>query len=429
MKVFSILEELEAAGNGRNKKMEILKKYKTDKDIQKVLVMAYDTTRTYGVTTDEVTATPLESYSSNQAWSEFQKLLDKLAARKLTGDAAKDAVAFALKERPLDERKWYTRIINRDLQIGMTSNTANKVWKGLIFNFKTMAANEAKMDKLKFPYLVDPKMDGMRMVFFIYDDHEMIMSRGGKEYPQLSFIAEELRRGYGTGVYDGEMLAANWNETIHLVKKSVEKMSDEDKVKREKELFFHCFDYLPIECANSMEWKKPLVERRVILLKKDEEAKKKDLLKALGRTNVKIVPQFVINNEDELNDLYEKFLEQGFEGAMLKDPKGPYVPKRKDYWLKLKPMKTIDGEITEVVMGTSPRTKGILGKFMILLENGETTGCGSGFTLAQRAEYWKKRKSLIGKWIEMKVQDDPQKVAKARFPIFMKIREDLPNGK
>jgi DNA ligase-1 len=62
------------------------------------------------------------------------------------------------------------------------------------------------------------------------------------------------------------------------------------------------------------------------------------------------VEYYKIENKEQLIWAYNKFVDQGLEGAIVKFPNKPYVlGKRSENWLKLKPKETLDVVITGVV--------------------------------------------------------------------------------
>jgi len=66
-----------------------------------------------------------------------------------------------------------------------------------------------------------------------------------------------------------------------------------------------------------------------------------------------------------------------------------------------------------------------LGNFAVEMDDGTRIGVGSGLSHAQRAEYWLKRRELLGMTVDFKVQTEKVEVAVARFNSFVRLREDL----
>ena len=58
---------------------------------------------------------------------------------------------------------------------------------------------------------------------------------------------------------------------------------------------------------------------------------------------------------DKLMAINNAYINDGFEGSIVKDPKGLYAFKRSTCWLKLKAVNSITLEVTDVEMGKGKR--------------------------------------------------------------------------
>jgi len=113
---------------------------------------------------------------------------------------------------------------------------------------------------------------------------------------------------------------------------------------------------------------------------------------------------------------------------MIKDPDAPYECKRSHAWLKAKPFIEITLKVVAVEEGTG-RNVGRLGAVIV---EGEDDGynyslnCGSGFTDAQRDQFWTERTSLIGNLIEIRAdartKSQDSETYSLRFPRFKCFR-------
>jgi DNA ligase-1 len=92
--------------------------------------------------------------------------------------------------------------------------------------------------------------------------------------------------------------------------------------------------------------------------------------------------------------------------------------------MKYKPKKR---DIYEIVsyqeeVSIEGRAKNNLGAFICRGEDNTLFGVGTGFTAHQRREYWDRRESLVGRYLEVEYQAlTPKKVP--RFPVFCKVLE------
>lgn len=161
---------------------------------------------------------------------------------------------------------------------------------------------------------------------------------------------------------------------------------------------------------------------------------------------VKVVPSKRCKTEAELLEFEEACLKLGFEGVMVRDPTGYYKygrsTVREGLLLKVKRFK--DAEATVVgfeerqhneneakkdELGHTERSShkaglkpaGDLGALVVQGADGVVFNIGSGYTAAQRIDFWKQRATLVGKLVRYKyfpigVKDAP------RFPIFQGFR-------
>ena len=84
---------------------------------------------------------------------------------------------------------------------------------------------------------------------------------------------------------------------------------------------------------------------------------------------LEVTPVVRSRDAGKLRDLHNKYLEQGYEGAVIKQVNSPYVPgRKKGYWVKMKEVESADAKLPDtvdcVVMGYY-RGEGRRGKFGI----------------------------------------------------------------
>lgn len=167
----------------------------------------------------------------------------------------------------------------------------------------------------------------------------------------------------------------------------------------------------------------------------------------------KTVPQVMIHDEKELYAIEEKYLKQGYEGVMLRDPQGPYKFGRstvnQGILLKLKRFVDMEGTIVgfgelehnaneakKNALGRTERStakEGLVGRDMLgtfavqAIKTKETAmfvkpfNVGTGFDLAERKDFWKRQNELKGKIVKIKYQKLGSQDA-PRFPVFLGFR-------
>lgn len=170
----------------------------------------------------------------------------------------------------------------------------------------------------------------------------------------------------------------------------------------------------------------------------------------VARSYVNFVTQYVVNDQEELDRLLKQFLNEGFEGVMLRQYDGLYKygtsTEKEAYLLKLKPLATGDAIILDVIeqqenlneatkdeLGYTKRSssksgkvgKGTFGAFLVrCLETGAefSVGNGPGLTNALRDELWARRHELPGQYITFRYQAIGTKDA-PRQPQFLHFRD------
>ena len=110
-------------------------------------------------------------------------------------------------------------------------------------------------NKLDFPYIVEPKLDGVRCYIKMVDGDIRMFSRKHKEFVSCPHIKEnefvqKFFEMYPDAILDGELynheLKDDFNKIVSLVKKS--KPKPEDLEESAKLVQYHCFDsYYPSE--------------------------------------------------------------------------------------------------------------------------------------------------------------------------------------
>lgn len=424
MSSLRILEQLEACGNARTRKVEILKSNKSDSMLRAMVCIAYDFRTTFGITTRPLKIGRIDEHSMDN-WKDFVRLLHLYANRDLTGNAAKKQWSIFMDKCSVGERKWYTRVLNRDLKCGVSVKTINAAWPKAIPVFGVMLAHTYKPEKikLKFPIATEPKLDGMRVVVVIRNNAAKAYSRKGLELPTLQFIADEcvelVEPDYDC-VFDGEIFSTNWNETIHLVKTEELPATLRDK------LTYYVFDFVSyagfskgIEVDSYKDRRRGLeyFEQGIAMMSKDEQG-----------CHIEIVGMELCYSQSDIDICYNAALGNEYEGIMLKDLGAPYKEGRANHWLKHKPEETTDAPIIGWYEGREgTKNEGKLGGFIVKLENDEELRVGGGYTDKQREQFWAEKGIMKGRWLEFKAQVETSEKAvckSARCGRYIRFRED-----
>jgi DNA ligase-1 len=288
--------------------------------------------------------------------------------------------------------------------------------------FKPMLAGKCTdITKLNYPVLVSPKLDGIRATI----QNGVVLSRSLKPIPNR--YCQELFKNLPVGL-DGELIVGSPTDK-DVYRTSVSGVMREDG---EPDVKFYAFDIF-----NRLPFKKRL----------DQIGR--DLK---GDHDVSVVTHIMVTTPDELTRQEEFWLEQGFEGLMVRCPDAPYKQGRsteKEGWL-LKVKRFCDAEATIVgfyeemenqndakknALGRTERStckdgmvgKGTLGGFNVRgLEGSDYAdvefSIGGGFTADERLTAWKDRKLLIGAIVKYRYFPTGSK-ERPRFPVFQGFRD------
>jgi DNA ligase-1 len=171
----------------------------------------------------------------------------------------------------------------------------------------------------------------------------------------------------------------------------------------------------------------------------------------IGFPDVILVDQVKIACLNNLQIIEEKWLNEGYEGVMLRDPAGPYKQGRsseKQGWLlKLKQFEDGEARVVDFVeecentntattnaLGRTERStakagmvgKGRLGKFVVVgvggTYDGVEFGVGGGFTAEMRQDLWTDRQLCLDKILKFKYFASGSK-ERPRFPVFLGWRD------
>ena len=146
--------------------------------------------------------------------------------------------------------------------------------------------------------------------------------------------------------------------------------------------------------------------------------------KVFQKERIRLVESTTVENIEEANVIFEKYLEQGQEGIILKDTTGVWEDKRSKSQIKFKGEEECDLKIVGIEEGTG-KYAGMLGAIICESADGILkVRVGSGFNDEQRKTLGKE---IIDKIVAVKYNMrsvDKQGKQSLFLPIFIEIRED-----
>lgn len=295
--------------------------------------------------------------------------------------------------------------------------------------------------KVDFPYVVEPKLDGVRCYIKLVDDKITMWSRGNKEFKSVPHLAEnrfiiEFFKKYPDAILDGELynhdLKNDFNKIVSLVKKTKPTAADLEESKKIVE--YHCFDsYYPSEPELNY------VQRKVRVGEIVSDIRGTDVLfneTYVSCEEVKIVGLFfiqqkanneygwwlnVVQTEEKVDEYLENQLKLGYEGIMLKKYDVPYFFGRSFDMLKYKRFKDAEFKIVNVEDGKGNK-KGKATAVICVDDNGNEFKAGVTGTEEFAAEMFANKETYIGKIATIKYQElTPVKDGKGGVPRFGKM--------
>ena len=426
----AIIEKLEADNSRLAKEQVILEAMEEGLDeFFEGVRMALDPLVTFGVKqvperTDVLTGQGL-------IWRDFKVLANQLINRELTGHAARDAIELVMGVATVEQwNGFYRRILIKDLRCGVSEKTVNKIAKKFpqytIPTFTCALAHDSANHEKKMvgKKQIEIKLDGVRVITIIQGDKVEMFSRNGKQFHNFGHIIAELEAVIKDHpvpyplVLDGEVMSANFQDLMKQVHRKDGNQSTD--------AVLHLFDTIPLGCFQAGSWDKPQSFRSQITKHWVEDHA--DVLEHVQALDWEDVDLDTPEGQERFVALNKQAVDGGYEGVMIKDIDAPYECKRTHAWLKAKPFIEITLTVVDVEEGTG-RNEGRLGAVIV---EGEDDGynyrlnCGSGFTDAQRDEYWTERASLIGNLIEIRAdartKSQDSDTYSLRFPRFKTFR-------
>jgi DNA ligase-1 len=292
-----------------------------------------------------------------------------------------------------------------------------------------LAVNAPSLDKLPYPQLASPKLDGIRCIM---NAQGKPLSRSLKPIRNKDIVG--MLTDPGLAGLDGELVVGDPNAS-NCMSATTSGVMSYDKPLRDDQWKFYIFD----------KWDRgPGMKYSVA---------SEILTRYADHPQIEVVPQHWCDEPQPIEDIERHYLDNGYEGLILRRPDGLYKfgrsTVREGYLLKLKRFVTDEGVVTSFHplyhnaneaeidnLGNTKRSKDQSG--LIALNTLGALVCkgrnpykpdeqidfkvGTGFTADERAYLWEGRESLIGQTVTYKYFPTGG-VERPRHPVFVSFRD------
>lgn len=264
----------------------------------------------------------------------------------------------------------------------------------------------------------EPKLDGVRVAILVDVRKETVkfFSRNGRQLFMFSHIhhealklAEQLNKltgDFGEGAFfDGEMISTRSGERGEIGGAIHTKGIVRDDAR------FACFHAMPLE--NFTKGKDTLIQ----------DMRARDLASAVKRCKPTLIRHYGatrVRSHEQVMEAYEKFRKQGLEGAIVKNYDVCWIGDRSYAWMKLKGQESVDVIVVGMCEGKG-KYIGMCGS--LIVDHGGKKVRVSGMDDKLRKNFWKNKKDIIGKMVEVEYQNVTVHNSLSH-PRFKRLRED-----
>ncbi len=301
------------------------------------------------------------------------------------------ANATTPQEQALSEAqsKW-----DKKIKLGYTTDVT-KIDSSISFVEPMLAKNfEDRLDKIDWNegVFVQNKYNGARCVATYENGRVVLKTRKGEEYISVSHINKDLEKffaDYPSAVLDGELFSYEYrqklNELMSIVRKT-KKITPDDLQKSEEMVCYYIYDCYNIGPATD------------VCVKYSSRKKRLDELLPKYSKYYRKVETELAHSLDEVRAIFNKYVDDGQEGVIVRVPHSPYEHKRSSFLLKWKPLEDSEAVIVDIQEGSGNWSG--TGKIITLKWNDKIFNATFKGTMEEGAKFLKDKKNWIGKEVK-----------------------------
>ena len=259
------------------------------------------------------------------------------------------------------------------------------------------------------PYLVQPKLNGERCRVIREEGICLLLSSTEELILSVPHIQQWCLSHLPLGEWDGELYVHGWNwAEIHGVVGRTTNLHENYEA-----MELHLFDW---PSRNEPQFMR-LVELR-------------NMFSSLSKGGpLRYVKSEVAHTLEEVYQLYDRFIGEGYEGFIIRELSAPYIRRRSGAMMKFKPKERDEYKIVGVYEAISENgePKGMIGGFHCVDDMGTPFNPAAGrLKHDKRIEYWQRwldePEYFIGKFVTVEYQTMSDK---NKVPLFCGVAEPL----
>lgn len=307
------------------------------------------------------------------------------------------------------ERKGY--VSDRDRALRGESDAAGGISPMLAKKYFVQGGTNELEDghKIKYPALIQPKLDGIRCVATIDDGVCTLWTRTQnliKSVPHINKAYEAYCKSAGITdiIFDGELYSAEYADEFEKI---VSLVRQEEPIEGHEVVEHWVYD-LPSSTDNN--------DRRAVEIGQH-------FVNGLDSSGfIKLVQTSHVENQDNMMAEFKRFVSLGYEGAIIRNIKGLYVNKRSADLQKVVDTITDEFLITGIEEGRG-KLQGSVGSFLLIAANGKVFKAKLEGELSYLKQLFDNHSLWRNKKMTVRYRALTRKSQVPRFPIGVSIRD------
>jgi hypothetical protein len=218
-KTFAVLALLDSIrGQARNQRLQLLNEHRDLSTLKRVFALTYDWRQDLGINPTGISISDrhpeVSIWGLDDSWSHFLNLISS-TQQGLVGFVSRRRKfrTFLDQSHPL-VAKWCLRILNRDLQVFISTKMLAKVW-----------GNEVCIP-FSVPTITEARTDGIRIYIFITNGMPVTFTDRFRNCAVANdCFGKQIARNCRNGVVEGWMTSSDWALTQSLLSHHISTMS------------------------------------------------------------------------------------------------------------------------------------------------------------------------------------------------------------